>query len=107
MLKYYVLYPYKEGTHFDMDYYKNKHIAWAREALLPHGLVDTSIERGVDGGGHDQPNTYHCMAALIFNSREEMRAAFKNADPDVMKKLGDDVPNYTDVQPIMQIVEVV
>ena len=105
MVKYHVMYPYKAGTRFDIDYYRDQHMAKARAALLPVGLVGTTIDKGLNGGGRDKPPAYHCIAIMLFNNREEMKSAFAKADPKVMQELLDDIPNYTDVQPVMMVTE--
>ncbi len=107
MIKYNVMYPYKKGTRFDIDYYCNKHMAKAAGALKPHGLVKATVDKGIDGGGRGKPPAYHCIAIMYFNSREEMKQAFAKADQKVMAELLADIPNYTDVEPVMMITEAV
>lgn len=96
-----VLYPDGEGKTFDMDYYCNKHIPMITE-LLGDALLGVSVEKGIAGGAPGSTATYPSMGHLYFESVEQFQNAFgPNAD-----KIMGDVPNYTNIEPIMQISEV-
>ena len=47
MIRVSVIYPAGEGKTFDMDYYKNQHMAIV-DRVMP-GLVKREIDEGVDG----------------------------------------------------------
>lgn len=101
MIKVSVLYPSAEGKRFDMEYYCNKHIPMCRERL-GDVLKDVAVEQGIGGGEPGSPAAYAAMGHLYFDSVEEFQAAF---GPHAEEILGD-MPNYTDVQPVIQISEV-
>lgn len=89
-----VLYPTGVGSTFDMDYYRTKHREICFQSLA--GLERLDIDEGVDG-------PYHAVGHLYFPSLEALQAAM--AGP----KAGDaaaDVPNYTNVTPVIQISQV-
>lgn len=102
MIKLTILYPYKEGGKFDMDYYCNTHIAMAKEKLGA-ALKGATVDKGLGGGAPGQPPAHFAIGHLYFESLESFGAAFPAAAP----ALGADVRNYTDVEPVVQISEIV
>ena len=101
MIKVSVFYPNKEGKKFDMDYYLNSHIPMVREKLGA-ALKACSVDQGLGGAEPGVPAAYVAMGHLLFNSVEEFQAAF---GPNA-KAISADIPNYTDIQPSIQISEV-
>jgi uncharacterized protein (TIGR02118 family) len=101
MIKVSVLYPYSEGKKFDMDYYCSKH-AMLVTGLLGDALKGASIESGLGGGTPGSPAPFVAIANMYFNSMEEFGQAF-GASAD--KILGD-IPNFTNIEGVMQISEV-
>lgn len=101
MIKVSVFYPNSAGCRFDMDYYVKKHIPMASKKIGP-ALKAVSVEQGLSGGAPGTPPTYIATGHLVFDSVEAFQAAFgPHAD-----EITADVPNYTNVQPIIQIGEV-
>ena len=98
-----VIYPNKPGSRFDVKYYTEKHMPLAIKLLKKHpGYLGISVERGVGGA---MPGTDAAFAALChfkFKSAEDFQAAF---GPHAEELLGD-IPNYTDIEPIIQVNEV-
>jgi uncharacterized protein (TIGR02118 family) len=98
MIKVSVFYENTEGKKFDMAYYCNKHIPMIKEKL---GTACKRME--VDEGlGGAQPRTkpaFVAMAHLLFDSVDAFQKAF---GPHAAAIMGD-VPNYTNIQPIIQI----
>jgi uncharacterized protein (TIGR02118 family) len=101
MIKVSVLYPNSAGSKFDMAYYCNTHIPLVRR-LLGRALKDVAVEHGIGGGTPGAPPTYLAMGHLTFDSAEEFQAAF---GPHAQAIMGD-IPNYTNIQPVIQISEV-
>jgi uncharacterized protein (TIGR02118 family) len=92
------VYPHTHGSRFDADYYCGRHAAFAREMLTPAGLRDLRITIGtaaLDGG----PPPFWSVSELVF----EDRAAFDAAMAQHGAALFADLPNYTDVAPLMQV----
>ena len=101
MIKVSIFYPNEEGKKFDMDYYVNSHIPMVQEKL-GSAMKGGSVEQGLNGGMPGSPATYIAMAHLLFDSLEAFQSSFA---PHLDKILAD-IPNYTDIEPIMQISEV-
>jgi uncharacterized protein (TIGR02118 family) len=101
MIKVSVFYPYEEGKKFDMKYYCNKHIPMVQQKLGA-ALKGRAVEQGLGGGVPGSPPAYIAMGHLYFDSVEAFQTAF---GPHAESIMGD-VPNYTDIQPAIQISEV-
>ena len=101
MIKVSVLYPYKEGVGFDMRYYLDSHIPMVR-AKLGTACKGAAVEQGLGGGAPGTPPAYVAMGHLFFDSVETFQAAFAPHATAIMA----DIPNYTALQPVIQISEV-
>ena len=94
MIRFSVLYPATEGADFDHDYYANSHVPLA---LKTWGLSGAQIDKGVSG-------PYVAAVHFEFESQEAMGAALgAEGTGEVMA----DVANYTTIQPVTQISEIV
>ncbi|MCG6972048.1 MAG: EthD family reductase [Desulfobacterales bacterium] len=102
MIRVSVLYFQKEGARFDHDYYTGKHIPFVRETLGPFGLIRAEVDRGIAGGPGELP-LFVAAAHLIFESLDQFQEAFAS----VGDQLTADVPNYTDIEPQVQLSEMV
>ena len=97
-----VLYPAKDGETFDYDYYVNNHHKLIVSRLKPEGLVSCQFDKGVsDPAGGKAP--YLAIAYLNFNSADELQKALAKHGPEIVV----DIPNYTKIEPIMQVNEVI
>jgi len=101
MIKVSVFYPNKEGSKFDIDYYCNSHIPMVKEKLGT-ALKGVAVEHGLSGPEPGSPAIYAALGHLFFDSVETFQSAF---GPHAKAIMGD-IPNYTDVQPTIQISEV-
>ncbi len=101
MIKVSVLYPYGEGKKFDMSYYLNKHIPMVQR-MLGTSCRSTAVEQGLAGVEPGSRPTYCAMGHLYFDSVEAFQTAFGPHTPAIMG----DLPNFTDIQPTIQISEV-
>jgi len=101
MIKVSVLYPNGDGKKFDMDYYMNSHAPLVTDTL-GDALVDVSYDKGLAGGAPDSPAPFVAIANLFFNSMEEFGEAFSTGAPILMA----DIPNFTNIEPVIQINEV-
>ena len=98
-----MLYPNREGSKFELDYYINTHMPMSIERLSTHpGFKGVSVVRGVGGGSPGSEPAYVAMCHYLFASLEDFLAAF-NPHAAFLQA---DMLNYTDVQPIIQISEV-
>jgi uncharacterized protein (TIGR02118 family) len=101
MIKVSVFYPHEEGKKFDMDYYCNKHMPMVQEKL-GSAVKSLAVEQGLGGGEPESKAIYIAMGHLYLDSVEAFQTAF---GPHAESIMGD-IPNYTDIQPIIQISEV-
>jgi uncharacterized protein (TIGR02118 family) len=101
LVKVSVLYPNTPGCKFDMTYYLNRHMPMVQQKLGP-ACTRMAVEEGLAGGAPGAPATYVAMGHLYFDSTESFQAAFAPHAPAIMA----DIPNYTDIQPVIQISEV-
>jgi uncharacterized protein (TIGR02118 family) len=102
MVKVSVMYPNKPGARFDHDYYAYKHMPLVKQKMGDACLFYT-VDRGLAGGEPDSPPTYVGMCHIYCDSVESFKAGFGPHAADILG----DIPNYTDLQPVLQISEVV
>jgi len=101
MVKISVLYPRTDGSDFDMSYYLNSHMPMVRQKLGA-ACKGMAVDQGLAGGAPGSGPTYAAMGHLLFDSVESFQAAF---GPHASAIMGD-IPNYSAVQPVIQISEV-
>ena len=102
MIKVTILYPGGEGKKFDMDYYTNKHFPLLK-TLFGDALKATAIDKGIAGGAPGAPIPFIAIGYLYFDTL----ADFQNGMKAYGTKIRADIPNYTDITPVIQISEVV
>jgi len=103
MIRVSVLYPNKPNAKFDHDYYANNHMRMVTEKCTPLGLVKAEIDRGIAGAAPNSPPPYVAIGYILFNSVEELQTALMKHNDEFMA----DIPNYTNIEPQVQISEVV
>ena len=101
MTKVSVLYPAGEGKTFDMDYYCNKHIPMVA-GLLGDAVKGASVEQGIGSGEPGAPAPFAAMGNIYFDSVEDFQNSFGPHNDQIMG----DLPNYTNIEPILLISEV-
>ena len=102
MIKVTILYPNGEGKTFDMDYYADIHMPMLADAL-GESLKHLEIDKGVAGRSPDEPIPYLAIGYLFFDKLEDYQNSF---GPNAEKILSD-IPNYTNIQPQVQISEII
>ena len=103
MVRISILYPNTQGSRFDFAYYTRKHMPRSIELLSAHpGFRGVSVEKGMGGGEPGSPPAYTAMCHFLFQSAEDFMAAFLPHAPE----LQGDIPNYTNVAPVIQLNEV-
>ncbi len=101
MVRLFAMYPNKPDSKFDFDYYASVHMQMAKERLGEFGLREVGITKGtttLDG----EPAPYIYIGTADFDNAEDMQRGFEAHAEAVMA----DIPNYTDIQPEIQISEV-
>jgi uncharacterized protein (TIGR02118 family) len=94
MIKVTVTYPSGEGSTFDHDYYAGSHVPLAVKAWNP---LRTEIDKGVSG-----PNV--ASVQFYFDSMDAFQGAL--GKPETAEVMAD-VANYTNIEPVMQVSEIV
>jgi uncharacterized protein (TIGR02118 family) len=90
-----VIYPNREGTRFDTDYYGSTHIPLAMKVMKADSVT---LIAGVPMG--DAPAPYAMICHFEFASSEALQAAL--ADPG-MAEVRADVANFTDIAPTVML----
>ena len=101
MIKVSVMYPNNKDAKFDLDYYCNTHIPLAIE-LIGEALKKGEVDAGIGGALPGEAPTFVAMTHMTFESVETFQAAFA---PHAEKIMGD-LPNFTNIQPKIQISEI-
>lgn len=102
MIKVTVMYPYTEGARFDHAYYRERHMPLVK-ARLGSACAYYTIDKGLAGIAPGEPPAFVAMCAFICDSDEGYEAAIQ---PHRAEILGD-IPNYTDITPVVQVSEIV
>jgi len=103
MIRVSILYPNDKSGRFDHSYYAGTHMPLSIARLRAHpGFKGVSVERGITGAIPGSDPAYVATCHFLFTSIEDFVAAFTpNAD-----LLRGDMPNYTDIEPVIQFSEV-
>jgi len=102
MIKVSVIYPGSASVRFDHDYYRTKHLPLIKSSMGA-GLRYYAIDKGLSGATVDSPATYVAACHLMCDSIEVYQSSF---GPHA-KEIREDIRNFTDVTPIVQMSEVV
>jgi uncharacterized protein (TIGR02118 family) len=102
MIKVSVMYPNQPGARFDHEYYRATHMPLLKSRMGESCRYYT-IDKGLAGGDPNAPATYIGMCHIFCDSVEAFQKGF---GPHASEILGD-IPNYTDLSPVIQISEVV
>lgn len=101
MIKVSVFYPYAPNAKFDMEYYRTRHVPMVQR-LLGAACKGAAIEQGVSGPEPGSPPAYIAMGHVYFDTVADFQASFGAHAAEIVG----DVPNYTDIQYVIQISEV-
>ena len=94
MIRMSVLYPETDGASFDHSYYSDKHVPLCVDTW---GVKRTEIDKGVNG-------PYVAAVHFFFDSMDDCQAALGAEGTGAIMA---DVANYTTIQPVIQMSEVV
>ena len=98
MIKLSVLYPNKEGGTFDINYYLNTHIPIVAK-LLGEAIKGATVEEGLSSAAPNFNAPFLAIGNLYFESMESYQNSFGQNAPEIMA----DLPNFTDLEPVVQI----
>ncbi|MEJ5978897.1 EthD family reductase [Novosphingobium sp. PS1R-30] len=100
MIRVSALYPNSDGSRFDACYYAERHEPFARNLLEPFGLSEIRTTLGLsalDG----TPPAFWAISEMVFATRGQFDSAMEHCG----ERLFADIPNYTDVVPVLQFSE--
>ncbi|QNI03913.1 EthD family reductase [Halomonas sp. SH5A2] len=93
-----VAYPNTDTLFFDDAYYLEKHSPLVNSLLGEHGLRYLRVHRCIDPQA-----PYHLVAHLGFESVQRFESAFAKVGDQLLG----DIANFTNVEPVLQVNEVV
>lgn len=100
MVKICILYPNTQGARFDLAYYVQTHMPMSIDLLSQHpGFQGVSVEHGLAGGVPGTEAAYIAMCHFQFDRVE----SFMDAFTPHAAKLQADMPNYTNIEPVIQV----
>jgi uncharacterized protein (TIGR02118 family) len=102
MIKVSVMYPNKPGARFNHEYYRDKHMPLVKTKMGANCKYYT-VDKGLAGGTPGAPATYVGMCHIFCDSVEAFQAGFGPHANEILA----DIPNYTDLTPVIQISEVI
>lgn len=95
-----VSYPNTPDSKFDMDYYLGSHFDLV-DKLWGHKLLSARAVKGLATPDPETPPPYQVIAILELDSVEDLQGLIETHGAEVMG----DIPNFTDVAPVVQISE--
>lgn len=98
LIKVTIMYPNGEGTTFDMDYYKTKHMPMLAK-LFGQVMIKYEIDEGVAGRTPEDDIPYLAIGYMYFNSLSDYEGVFGPNSDQILN----DIPNYTNIRPTVQI----
>jgi uncharacterized protein (TIGR02118 family) len=101
MTKVSVLYPNKPNARFNTEYYLNVHIPMAI-TRMGAAIKGVSVDIGTGGAQPGEAPPFAAMCHFICDSPQAFNDAFV---PNAEALMGD-IPNYTDIEPVIQISEI-
>jgi uncharacterized protein (TIGR02118 family) len=99
-----VLFPKTSDSHFDMDYYLSKHVPMTKAKLQSLGFpVEAEVDEGLGSLMPGESAPYAAIGYLLFEKMEDLQNGLATHGAEIMG----DIPNFTNVQPQIQIGSVV
>lgn len=96
-----VVYPNSDSKNFDMDYYCNTHLPMVSE-LLGDSLLGYTVEKGIGSAAPGSEAPFAAIGSIYFHTVDDFANSFgPNAD-----QIMGDLPNFTNIEPMVQISEV-
>ncbi len=94
-----VFYPYSQGKKFDHKYYAQSHMPMVMDRCKSFGLSRYEIDSGLAGGEPGSLAPFTCVGRLYFDAAEEFEKAMSAHGSEILG----DIPNYTDIEPQIQV----
>ena len=101
MIRLSVMYPNAPGRRFDWNYYLEKHMVAVRQLLAAYN-ARAEVDRGI---GTAQPGAmapFVAVCHMYYKNMEDFQKVMAKAG-----EMNNDIPNFTDATPQIQISEIV
>jgi uncharacterized protein (TIGR02118 family) len=102
VIKVTIMYPFLEGKKFDLEYYKSKHMPMVA-AILGSNLLKYTIEKGIGNGIPDSPLPFVAIGTFYVKDLGQYQKAIQPKRAAIRA----DFANYTDINPVIFISELV
>jgi uncharacterized protein (TIGR02118 family) len=96
-----VMYPNAPGVRFDWTYYLEKHMVAVRQMLDACG-ARAEVDKGIGTAQPGAPAPYVAACHMYYKSMEDLQKVMSQAG-----EMNNDIPNFTNAQPVIQISELV
>ncbi len=104
MIRVTVLFPKTSDSHFDMDYYLTKCVPMSVEKMQSSGFaVSGAVDEGLSGLMPGEPAPFAVIGTMLFENLEDLQAGMAAHGAAILG----DFPNFTNVQPVIQVSNVV
>ena len=104
MIRVTALFPKTSDSHFDMDYYLSKHVPMTTAKLQSLGIpVEAQVDETLGRVPPGEPAPYAAIGYLLFENVEDFQKGLTIHGAEIMG----DIPNFTNVQPIIQVGNIV
>lgn len=97
-----IMYPNNDDVRFGMDYYSQQHMPMLAQ-LFGSKMIRYEIDQGVGGRAEGEKAPFVAIGHLYFEKLSHYQEAFGTHSERILG----DIPNYTNVQPVVQISELV
>ena len=99
MIRVVILYPKTAESRFDMAYFLSRHIPLIREVFKDLSLTHIEVDQGIANVFPDQPVPFESICYFTFANDQDFQTGMAARGSEIVA----DLPNYTNVQPIIQI----
>ncbi len=94
-----MFYPNTTESMFNLDYYVTQHVPMMERMLKPMGMEEVLVDQALGTPMPYERPPFSVIAHLVFKNHEMMEMCMGQCEADLLK----DVPNFTNVAPIVQI----
>lgn len=101
MIKITVFYANGPDARFDMDYYCQHHMPMVQR-LCGSAVKGIAVEKGLAGAAPGSVPSFLALGHVLFDSVDAFQASFGQHKQEIIA----DVPNYTNIQPVIQVSQV-
>ncbi len=100
MIRISVHYRNGDGKRFDLDYYVKKHMPMSGRLLKP---IRYEVDKGIAGGAPGSAAPFVASCHFYFDTLADFQKGMSAHGQELIA----DVPNYTNIQPEIQVSEIV